>query len=599
MERPTSKTVLQCAALAILVFALASISVTLTRFDRGAAFIWPATAPLLAFLVVRSPRAWPLPGAAAGFASWLAATIFGLGPVTGVALAIAIVGEALVAAVILRAFSRDVATFDSLPALGLFAIATGIVAPSLSGLLAALAIAARTGQAFWPNWYAWFAAHSLGTTSFAPLLLLLSDGQGRLWLRRASRLGKFEGAFLLGAVAVTTFGVFAQERLPLLFLPLLPIMMATFRVGRLGAAFSIILLAVIGGALTLMGHGPVSLMQAAAGQRAQFFQFYLAVAVMMVLPAAAELKRRNALTLRAMENEASYRLLAENLGDTMIHTSLTGDVRFASPAILELTGFEAAAIIGRNSCNFVLAEDLPTFEAARAEAIAHSDRTIGIEYRARVKDDAVIWCETRMRSYVDGDGLPAGIILVVRNASARKAAEAELSAEATTDELTGLPNRRAFFRRLDDAREEVCSGRGIGCVALLDVDFFKRVNDEHGHAIGDQVLKTTAAAVRSAIRSGDMVARVGGEEFGLLLRETSIEQAAATCERVREAISCSATPSSVGVPIVVTASLGLTMIASGDTISETYERADRLLYEAKSAGRNRVLIDDRSSVVID
>ena len=90
-----------------------------------------------------------------------------------------------------------------------------------------------------------------------------------------------------------------------------------------------------------------------------------------------------------------------------------------------------------------------------------------------------------------------------------------------------------------------------------------------------------------------MVARAGGEEFGLVLRETSIEQAAATCECVREAISCSATPSSVGVPIVVTASLGLTMIASDDTISEMYERADRLLYEAKSAGRNRVLIDDR------
>jgi diguanylate cyclase (GGDEF)-like protein/PAS domain S-box-containing protein len=589
MERPTLKTLLHCLALAALIFAIASASIALTRFDRGAAFIWPATAPLLAFLVVRPRRAWLAPLFAAGVAFWLASTTFGLGPVTGIPLTIALLGEALIAAMILRVAGSDFTSLDSMQALGLFTIATGIIAPALSGVPAALAIAAKTGQTFWPNWCAWFAAHSLGTTSFAPLLLLLSDGQGRLWLRKASSLRKLEGAAHLGAVAATTFGVFYQERAPILFLPLLPILLATFRMGRLGATCSIVLLATVGGALTLLGHGPVSLMHATAGQRAQFFQFYLAVAVMMVLPAAAELKRRNALTLRAMRSEASYRLLADNLGDTMIHTSLTGDVRFASPAIRELTGFDAADVIGRNSRDFVIPEDLTAFEAARATAIADSDRTISIDYRARIKGATVIWCETRMRSYVDAEGIPTGVILVVRNASLRKAAEAELSFEAKTDELTGLPNRRAFFSRLDHVRGEVSSGRGTGCVALLDVDFFKRVNDVHGHATGDVVLRTVADAIRNALRSGDMVARVGGEEFGLVFWGTTIEQAAATCERVREAIASCSARSSSGVHVIVTASLGLTAIEPRSTSSEMYERADRLLYEAKSAGRNRVL----------
>jgi diguanylate cyclase (GGDEF)-like protein len=121
------------------------------------------------------------------------------------------------------------------------------------------------------------------------------------------------------------------------------------------------------------------------------------------------------------------------------------------------------------------------------------------------------------------------------------------------------------------------------------------VNDAHGHAIGDVVLKTTAAAIRNSIRSGDMVARVGGEEFGLILWETSLEQAAATCERIREAISCCAIPSPTGMSVVVTASLGLTMIDPDCTVSEMYERADRLLYAAKAAGRNRVLVQSEAN----
>lgn len=590
MGRPTVRAVLQSMALATLIFLIASTSIAITRFDHGAAFIWPATAPLLAFLMMRPPRTWPLPALAAGVASWLASTCFGLGPVTGIPLALAIVGEALIAARILRGTRRDFTSFDSIPALGVFAIATGVVAPALSGLPAALAIALHTGQAFWPNWCAWFAAHSLGTTSFAPLLLLLSDRQGRLWVRTATRFRKIEAAALAVSVGLVSFGVFYQDRLPLLFLPLLPMLLTTFRLGRLGATFSVVLLAVVGGSLTLTGHGPISLMHASAGERAQFFQFYLAVAVMMVLPAAAELKRRNALTLRAMESEASYRLLAENLGDTMIHASLSGDVRFASPAIFELTGFDPSDVVGRNSRDFVIAEDLTAFEAPRSEAIAFSDRTISLEYRARVRNGVVIWCETRMRSYADGDGIPAGIILVVRNASARKAVEAELSVEARTDELTQLPNRRAFFSRLEYVRGEVESGQGIGCVALLDVDFFKRVNDAHGHTGGDLVLKTIGSAIRSALRSGDMVARVGGEEFGLVLWGASIEQATATCERVRQAIASCVIPSPAGVCIVVTASLGLAAIEPGIASSEMYERADRMLYDAKSAGRNRVLV---------
>lgn len=580
----------QSLALATLVFIIASGSLALTRFQGGAAFIWPATAPLLVFLVNRPARDWFIPICVSALAFWLASAYFGLGPIGAGPLAVSIIGEALIAATILGRTSKNFSPLKSIPALGLFAIAAGIIAPALSGITAGLAIAAETHQGFWPNWWAWFTAHGLGATIFTPLLLLFFEGEGRLWAKKATRWQKVEAVGLLSAVAIASFAVFSQETMPLLFFPLLPILVTTFRFGRIGAASSVILLAVIGGVLTLRGHGPVSLMDVSVGERAQFFQFYLAVAVMMVLPAAAELKKRNALMSRSLASEASYRLLADKLGDTIIHCDLLGSIRFVSPAVSELTGYAIGEVVGRNSRDFVVADDLAALAAARTEAIADSECTVSLEYRIRTKNDEQIWCETKMRSYLGSDGLPAGMILVLRNVSARKAAEARLSLEAATDHLTGLPNRRAFMNHLNAVRAETDADLGTGCVALLDVDFFKRVNDVHGHVTGDLVLKAIAIAARGALRSGDMIARVGGEEFGIVLWGTSIEQAIATCERVRSAIATCSIASADGVHILVTASLGLAPIEVGLTATEIYDRADRMLYEAKAKGRNRVLV---------
>jgi diguanylate cyclase (GGDEF)-like protein/PAS domain S-box-containing protein len=305
---------------------------------------------------------------------------------------------------------------------------------------------------------------------------------------------------------------------------------------------------------------------------------------------AADLRRRTALVSRLKESEASYRLVAEKLGDTIIHTSVDGDVRFASAAIADLTGYAAAEVVGRNSRDFVLAEDMATFAAARDAAIADSERTVAIEYRARVRNDVVIWCETRMRSYVDADDLPAGVILVVRDVTARKAMEAELTLEARTDALTGLPNRRTFFNRLEYVQGEVEAGHAVGCVALLDLDFFKQVNDTHGHSTGDLLLQAVSNILARTVRHGDMVARVGGEEFGLILGGTDIERAVQTCDRVLSAIAGCSILSLTGGEVRATASIGITSIVAGRSSATLYAEADRALYDAKSKGRNQFRI---------
>lgn len=160
-----------------------------------------------------------------------------------------------------------------------------------------------------------------------------------------------------------------------------------------------------------------------------------------------------------------------------------------------------------------------------------------------------------------------------------------------TDEYTGLPNRRAFMRRLQD---EIGRAQRYGsplALALLDLDEFKAINDAYGHAAGDEVLRTYAAHVLSILRHHDLVARYGGEEFAVLLPNTSLDGAVAALSKVRgraQSISCTFDGKTLRVP---TFSAGLTLYAPGDVHTTLVDRADRALYRAKRLGRNRVEVE--------
>jgi two-component system, cell cycle response regulator len=159
---------------------------------------------------------------------------------------------------------------------------------------------------------------------------------------------------------------------------------------------------------------------------------------------------------------------------------------------------------------------------------------------------------------------------------------------ATIDPLTTLMNRRAFLETmsLELARSER-HGHPTSLV-LLDVDHFKQINDRLGHATGDAVLAATGKLLRAFARKGDLVARWGGEEFLLLLYNSGPEGALIAAERLRKAIEGMAVFDAAAEPIAVTASLGVATYRRGDLPETVIDRADRAMYEAKSAGRNRV-----------
>lgn len=167
----------------------------------------------------------------------------------------------------------------------------------------------------------------------------------------------------------------------------------------------------------------------------------------------------------------------------------------------------------------------------------------------------------------------------------------ELSAAARLDYLTGICNRRAIE---DLGARAMAAARRHGmplAMMIIDVDHFKRINDEFGHAAGDQALIETVRRIRDSLRAEDLVGRLGGEEFVAVLPNTDGQSALAAAERTRAAFACAPMPVGGGEPLV-TVSVGVAVLAPEDSqFSHLLRRADRAMYAAKAAGRDRVMLD--------
>lgn len=571
-------------AMAYLV--LASLTASLTRFDAGVAFIWVANALLTARLLTSPRRRWTVTAASCGVASIVATSLFGLGTAAALPMAAVNIAEAYVAAFVLRRISIPQEPMQSLRWLSAFVIATGLVAPALSGILAAGVATIFGHGGYLANLFRWFAGHSLGGMTFTPIFMLAY----RLDLRaawNATRAGEVtEAAVLLLLVTATSVAVFAQRGMPLLFLPMLPIILATFRTGRVAASMSVVILAVVGGGFTLAHKGPVALIGGTAGDQMQFLQFYLAATVLTVLPIAADLARRASLFRRLRDSEARYRLLADNSTDIILNLDVEGRIRFVSSSITQLGGYMPEDLLGTNAVALVTEAHRPGVQRAHLAALRVGNGDIScVEYQGKTRSGELRWFETRSRAVLNADGSVDGVVSIIRDIEERKMVEGRLSDEARTDPLTGLLNRRAFDAKLRDVTAGFAPSDKAGCVALFDIDYFKRVNDTFGHAAGDRVLKQFALAAVDSVRAGDVVARIGGEEFALLLPGATVEQATAVCERLRIA-TAGLVVEDAGREIRITASGGVAPLAAGGE-RQVLRDADVALYMAKNAGRNR------------
>lgn len=191
---------------------------------------------------------------------------------------------------------------------------------------------------------------------------------------------------------------------------------------------------------------------------------------------------------------------------------------------------------------------------------------------------------------VDADELAARVQAQLRRSRANRVLRAQVESarrDATRDALTRLYNRRFFDDDLARRVRQTQAGEPGFSLAMVDIDRFKSINDEYGHAIGDEVLAVVAACLASAVREGDLVCRYGGEEFVVVLPATGLDDALVCVERLRasvERLACPPLP-----PGLPTVSAGVAEWRAGDGVTETIRRADEAVYAAKRSGRNRVL----------
>ena len=295
-------------------------------------------------------------------------------------------------------------------------------------------------------------------------------------------------------------------------------------------------------------------------------------------------------------DEQSFRFLTENSADMIFRCDFTPSFTYVSSSSIRLLGKTPDEFIGKHPSSAVFAEDLPIIRKHIEVLSQHGAEPSNVAVRFLRKDGSLMWMEVSARMIEDPEtGEPREMILVARDLTERKKLEDQLLAMAMTDGLTGLANRRAFDAELERQWVRVLEESSQFSLILLDIDHFKKFNDEYGHLAGDDCLRVVAAAVKSSVRPGDVVARYGGEEIAIVLPSTDPADAVQVAEAARNAIETLEIPHA-GNPEAgnkVTASFGVAtaLARAGGAIrmpESLVLSADKALYMAKSEGRNCV-----------
>jgi diguanylate cyclase (GGDEF)-like protein/PAS domain S-box-containing protein len=296
------------------------------------------------------------------------------------------------------------------------------------------------------------------------------------------------------------------------------------------------------------------------------------------------------------KEEIDFKFIAENSIDVIARTGSDRVIRYISPSSFQHFGWTPEEMMGKLFDEFMCEEDLAeTMERIRgfAESAVENDLQ---PLRTKRKDGSLVWTEVNVRIVRDGEtGKPLEMVATLRDISERKRLEEKLAALAMTDGLTGLANRRAFDEALEREWKRTLREGTQMSLLLLDIDHFKRFNDENGHQVGDDCLRAVAAAAVSAVRATDMVARYGGEEIAVILPAVNAAGAAETAEKVRAAIvglglTHRGNPEGGGwVTVSIGAATALARHGGTMTMPESLlQTADKALYKAKRGGRNRV-----------
>ncbi|MDR7274621.1 putative bifunctional diguanylate cyclase/phosphodiesterase [Catenuloplanes atrovinosus] len=322
----------------------------------------------------------------------------------------------------------------------------------------------------------------------------------------------------------------------------------------------------------------------------------LAVLGAVVATCALTAQSRLAQDARRRAAEDRVEALLENASDLVLAVCPDGEVTYASPSARDLLGRDPSWLTRERIGQMLHPEDLPLAREFMATLFAAAPDHAGrIEVRLRHGDGTWVYAEAIGVNRLADPNLRAAV-LSIRDVGARKYMEAELTRQAFTDSLTGLPNRALFHDRVTHAAARNRRDAGRITLMLIDLDDFKLVNDGLGHTAGDQLLRVIAQRLSAQLRPADTLARLGGDEFAVLVEDLTELEAAELADRLVRAVR---EPVTLGVrDVICTASIGISVIKAGvhdlGEADELLRDADLAMYAAKAAGRDGYAVFDPS-----
>lgn len=289
-------------------------------------------------------------------------------------------------------------------------------------------------------------------------------------------------------------------------------------------------------------------------------------------------------------SEVHFRTLFEQaaVGVAEIDT-LSGRFLAINRKYCDIVGYSEAEMLQLDFPSITYPDDLADDMAHMEQLKSGQIRSFNLEKRYFHKDGHLVWVDLTVSPMWSPGDPPDKNIAIVQDITLRKEVEGQLEQLACTDDLTGLVNRRHFLAQAElELSRSIRYGRQMS-ILMVDADLFKNINDLHGHAAGDSALKQLADIFRGTLRSADMAGRFGGEEFAILLPETDHEMAIESAERLRKVVAESKVPLKTGLSLQFTVSIGVASLTSrDDNLDMLISLADKGLYLAKNAGRNKV-----------
>ena len=258
-----------------------------------------------------------------------------------------------------------------------------------------------------------------------------------------------------------------------------------------------------------------------------------------------------------------------------------------NPQFLEVTGYTGNELDRMTALDFFEGEDKNLIAQRMQEVFVKGDSWAEAEFVTR-SGQKIPYYFTGHRTSINGQAYLVGLGTDITE---RRALEQKLERQATTDALTGLPNRHHF---IEQAEQELIRARRYNkllSALMLDLDDFKAINDGYGHQVGDSVLCKVGEVCRNRLREVDIIGRMGGEEFAILLPETDVAHALEVAERLRQDIAAAVIPLEHGQVLSISASIGVATLTAADAdVDGLLNLADKAMYEAKRGGRNKVCV---------